>query len=134
MVETQWAIHGREFANCNCAYGCPCQFNALPTHGDCRAIGFFRGTKVHVGKRGRDGLKMAFAVKWPGPVHQGRGHMQPIIDVKADADQRKALLSIMTGKETAEMATFFAVYTAMCETVHDPVYSEIRIDADMKAR
>ena len=27
----------------------------------------------------------------------------------------KALLSIMTGKETDEMATFFAVYTAMCE-------------------
>ena len=40
----------------------------------------------------------------------------------------------MTGKETDEMATFFAVYTAMCEKVHDPVYSEIRIDADMKAR
>ncbi len=24
-----WAIKGREFANCNCSYGCPCQFNAL---------------------------------------------------------------------------------------------------------
>ena len=35
MIE--WQIKAREFANCNCAYGCPCQFNALPTHGDCRA-------------------------------------------------------------------------------------------------
>ncbi|MGA7790694.1 MAG: DUF1326 domain-containing protein, partial [Xanthobacteraceae bacterium] len=24
--------------NCNCAYGCPCQFNALPTHGNCEAV------------------------------------------------------------------------------------------------
>ena len=23
--------------NCNCSYGCPCQFNALPTHGFCEA-------------------------------------------------------------------------------------------------
>ncbi len=32
-----WAIKGREFANCNCSYGCPCQFNALPTDGTCKA-------------------------------------------------------------------------------------------------
>ena len=32
-----WFIKGREFVHCNCAYGCPCQFNALPTHGNCQA-------------------------------------------------------------------------------------------------
>ena len=31
MVE--WFVKGRELGNCNCSYGCPCQFNALPTHG-----------------------------------------------------------------------------------------------------
>ena len=35
MIE--WTIRGREFANCNCSYGCPCQFNALPTDGTCKA-------------------------------------------------------------------------------------------------
>ena len=34
---TPWEIKAREFANCNCAYGCPCQFNALPTKGYCEA-------------------------------------------------------------------------------------------------
>ena len=29
MVDTNWTIHGREFVNCNCSYGCPCQFNGL---------------------------------------------------------------------------------------------------------
>ena len=38
MPDIQWALHGREFANCNCSYGCPCQFNALPTYGNCRAV------------------------------------------------------------------------------------------------
>lgn len=132
MVE--WEFHGMEFGNCNCAYGCPCQFNALPTHGHCRAIGFFRIDKGHFGATKLDGLNMAFAVKWPGPVHHGKGEMQPIIDKRADAKQREALLAIMTGKETDEMATFFAVYSAMCDTIHPPVHADISLELDMPAR
>ena len=37
----EWHLKGRNFSHCNCAYGCPCQFNALPTEGHCRAaIGY----------------------------------------------------------------------------------------------
>jgi len=130
----QWEIHGVEFGNCNCGSPCPCQFNALPTHGDCRAIGFFRVDRGHFGDTRLDGLNMAIVVKWPGAVHQGRGEMQPVIDRRADEDQRKALLGILTGKETDEMATFFAVYSAMCDTIHEPVNTDISIDLDMQAR
>jgi len=28
-----WEIQADELVACNCAYGCPCQFNALPTYG-----------------------------------------------------------------------------------------------------
>ena len=129
-----WEIHAMEFGNCNCSYACPCQFNALPTHGNCQAIGFFRIDKGRFGPTKLDGLNMAFAVAWPGAVHQGRGTMQPIIDKRADEPQRHALLSIMTGKDTDEMKTFFAVYSAMCDTIRDPIYTDIRIDLDMKAR
>jgi hypothetical protein len=31
MAFVEWCIRADEFVNCNCAYGCPCQFNALPT-------------------------------------------------------------------------------------------------------
>ena len=33
MAHTDWMIRGPEIASCNCSYGCPCQFNALPTDG-----------------------------------------------------------------------------------------------------
>ncbi len=131
---TEWDLHGMEFGNCNCAYGCPCQFNALPSHGFCQAIGFFRIDRGHFGGAKLDGLNMAFAVAWPGAVHQGKGTMQPVIDERADETQRIGLLSIMTGKETAPMTTFWAVYTAMCEKILDPIYTAISIDLDMKAR
>ena len=131
---TAWEIHGLEFGNCNCSYGCPCQFNALPTHGNCRAIGFFRIDKGHHGKTRLDGLNMAFAAAWPRAVHQGHGVMQPIIDKRADDAQRRALIGILTGKDTDPMATFFAVYSAMCEKIQDAVFTDIRIEADMDAR
>jgi hypothetical protein len=132
MIE--WELHGMEFGNCNCVYGCPCQFNALPSSGFCQAIGFFRIDRGHFGGAKLDGRNMAFAVAWPGAVHEGKGTMQPIIDERADEAQRRGLLSIMTGKETAPMKTFWAVYTAMCEKILDPIYTAISIDLDMKAR
>jgi hypothetical protein len=60
--------------------------------------------------------------------------MQPIIDRRADDRQRDALLRIMTGKDTKEAATFFWVYAKMCDTIHDPVFTDITIDLDKDAR
>ena len=130
----KWEIRSLEFGNCNCGYACPCQFNALPTYGDCKAITFFRIDKGHFGATRLDGLKMGFAVSWPGPVHEGKGAMQPFIDIEADEAQRHALHSILTGKETDAMATAFAVFSAMCDTIHDPHFVPIRFEADMAAR
>ena len=45
-----------------------------------------------------DGLNLAFAIAWPGAVHQGHGTMQPIIDEKGTEAQRAALLSILPAK------------------------------------
>ena len=45
MPLIEWTMQGTEFGNCNCATGCPCQFNALPTHGFCRAMTAMRVMK-----------------------------------------------------------------------------------------
>jgi hypothetical protein len=37
-TKIKWRIAGEEVVNCNCSWGCPCQFNALPTTGNCEAI------------------------------------------------------------------------------------------------
>lgn len=38
MTKTPWRIAGDAVSICICAWGCPCQFNALPTHGRCEAL------------------------------------------------------------------------------------------------
>ena len=68
-----WEIKGRELGNCNCAYGCPCQFNALPTHGDCHAVVGYQIDEGHHGDVRLDGLRAALIASWPGPIHEGNG-------------------------------------------------------------
>jgi hypothetical protein len=131
---TPWEIKAKEFVNCNCAYGCPCQFNALPTHGNCEAAVAIEIEQGHYGNVKLDGLRIGGIYQWPGPIHEGRGKAQPFVDERADAKQREALLKIMTGQDTDPMATMFAVYFSTLETVYDPIFARIDFDVDVEAR
>ena len=131
---TSWEIKGEELANCNCAYGCPCQFNALPTDGTCEAA---VGYEIHEGHHGDvrlDGLRAAATYKWPGAVHEGNGEMQIVIDERATPAQRAALEAIMTGADTEDMATMWWIFHAMCPTRHETLYRPIDLEIDVDGR
>jgi hypothetical protein len=132
MIE--WFLKGKEFGNCNCSYGCPCQFNALPTHGNCMAMCAYRFDEGRFGDVDLGDLCAAATWKWPGAVHQGRGTMQLIIDQRADAKQREALLTIMSGGETEDRATMWWVYSSMCPTKLEPLFEPIEFEVDVDAR
>ncbi|HET9862574.1 MAG TPA: DUF1326 domain-containing protein [Steroidobacteraceae bacterium] len=134
MSGTKWTIHGKEFANCNCSYGCPCQFNALPTHGDCRAVFGIQIDQGHHGDVNLDGLRIAGIFKYPGAIHMGNGEGLPIVDRRADAMQRDALLRIMSGQDTRPGATMFAVFFSMLSKVHEPVFADIDFQVDIDQR
>lgn len=133
MAFTEWMIRGPEIASCNCAPGCPCQFNSLPTDGTCRAAVGMQIEKGHYGKVKLDGLRWAAMAAWPGPIHMGKGEIVPIVDERATPEQREALLKIMSGQDTEPGATFFNVFVAMCDKVHEPVFAPIEFAADMKS-
>ena len=131
---TPWEIKAREFSNCNCAYGCPCQFNALPTYGNCEAVAGMEIDKGHYGDVCLDGLRFAAIFYWPGPIHEGKGKCQPIVDVRADAKQREALLKIVSGEDTDPLATVFAVFASTMETTYPPLFEKIDFTIDIEAR
>ena len=134
MATVEWKIQGREFANCNCSYGCPCQFNALPTHGFCCAVAALQIEEGHFGDIKLDGLRTACFYKWPGAVHHGNGTMQIVVDKRADAKQRDALVRISTGQETDDMATMWWVFAAMSPNKLEPVFETIDFEVDVDAR
>jgi hypothetical protein len=134
MANVEWEIKAREFANCNCAYGCPCQFNALPTHGHCRAVVGYEIEEGHFGDIQLGGLRAVYVGKWPGAIHEGNGEMQVIIDERADSDQREALRKILYGEDTDPGTTVWNVFMSMITTVHDPIYADIDFEVDIDAR
>jgi len=129
-----WEFTGRELVNCNCDYGCNCQFNGLPDKGNCQAVA---GIQIDHGKYGDtplDGLRIAAVYKWPGAVHEGNGEAIPFVDRNADDAQREALLKIMTGEDTDPFATMFAVYASTLTKLHDPVFTDIDLEVDVEGR
>ncbi len=131
---TEWSIQGQEMVNCNCNFGCPCQFGVLPTGGICEAAIVYDIAKGHYGDVNLDGLRAAGVYKWPGAIHEGNGHMQLIIDPKADADQRAALQAIIFGEDTEEMATMWFVYSKMSPNKHETLYAPISLDMNATDR
>jgi hypothetical protein len=134
MAHVDWEIQGPELASCNCDWGCPCQFNARPTHGHCRAGVAIRIDKRHFGDVSLDGLKFALTAAWPGAIHEGKGEVQPVVDERADARQREAILKIMAGEETEPGATIFNVFATVIETIHEPLFRPIEFEVDIENR
>jgi hypothetical protein len=134
MTSVQWSIKGPHLLNCNCAFGCPCQFNALPTDGTCRAVSAWRIDEGHHGDVRLDGLLAVNTYAWPGPIHKGNGIMQSIIDERADERQRKALAAILQGEGAPAGTVMLQIYRAMCPTYHPPLFKAIALEFDMEGR
>ena len=128
-----WKVHAYFLDACNCDWGCPCQFNANPTHGNCEGIAGYHiitgsyGTKVKL-----DGLNMALIASWPGPLHEGRGKASYYIDNRADERQFEALSNIITGRAGGGP---FAVYASIIEEIQEPKKASVKFQTkDIRSR
>lgn len=122
-----WKVHAYFLDACNCDWGCPCQFNAKPTHGNCEGVAGYHivtgsyGTNVKL-----DGLNMALIASWPGPIHEGRGTSSFYIDSRADEKQFEALSNIITGRAGGGP---FEIYASTIEKLYEPKRASINFQA-----
>ncbi len=134
MKLVEWSMIGVEFGNCNCSVGCPCQFNALPTHGHCRAHTFVQIERGRFGDVSLDGLSWGIFGQWPGPIHLGNGTFQSIVDERADARQREALEAISQGRETEPGKLIWQVFSTTVTQVLPTLYRRIELMIDLQSR
>lgn len=134
MAAMKWRIEGPHFINCNCDYGCPCQYVALPTDGTCKAVVAFRIDKGNFGDTNLDGLMTINTYDWPGAIHEGNGSLQSIIDERADEEQRQGLAAIMQGEGAEQGSTMLQIYRSMCTTYHEPLFMPIEMEINMEGR
>ena len=127
MPLVEWRMRGPEIANCNCDWGCPCQFNA-------RAMTAMRVDEGFFGDVDLSGLSWAGMFAWPGPIHEGGGEAFVVIDDSSSAEQRGALLTILQGEETEPGATIFNVFATVIDTMHEPAFLPIDFALDLEKR
>ena len=125
MSET-WQLQGNVYVACNCDYGCPCNFNGLPSHGACEGgwvwqirSGSFDGVAL-------DGLTFSLFVKWPGAIHEGNGEGVLILDEAASDEQRTAIETLVAGGHGGP----WGILAWTWPTLHGPVAAAYEIDGD----
>ena len=132
-MATSWQMKGQHLKNCNCAFGCPCDFNARPTFEKCEGMMGMHIEEGHFGDVPLAGLNWALTYHWPGALHEGNGTAQIIIDERADEAQRNAMLTILSGQEQDE-GTLFHIFSLIVSTVLEPKFLPIDFEFDLDGR
>src|SRR4051794_2504568 len=121
-----WHLKGQVLIACNCDFGCPCNFNALPTTGKCEGSwtwhvedGEFDGTKL-------DGLTFSVFVNWPGAIHEGNGEAVIFVDERAGEAEQAAINELVGGDHGGP----WGVLAWTWPTIHGPkpVPYDVHID------
>ncbi len=128
---TKWNARGDSLVSCNCDWGCPCQFNALPTHDNCEALCAWQIREGKFGDVKLDGLRFATIYWWPGPVHEGNGIRQLIVDTKATPQQREAIIELTSGKYGGG---YLEIFAAVCPNTPAPLDAPIAFQTDREKR
>ena len=92
-----------------------------------------RITKGHFNGTSLDGLTFFAVVAFPGPLHEGNGQLQPIIEERASPEQREALFNIMSGQNSAE-GTLFHICSLIVTKMHEPIFAPVTFEFDETAR
>src|SRR5438093_9848552 len=129
--KTAWRMAGEEVAGCNCDWGCPCQFNALPTKGRCDGVAGHLIREGHFGAVSLDSVRFVELFWFPGPVHEGNGTYQLIVDEGATAEQKRAIQDITSG---AEGGMPFEIYAAVTPNKLEPLSATIAFESDREGR
>jgi hypothetical protein len=130
-MATEWRIKGKQVTSCNCAWGCPCQFNALPTNGHCEAVSGVSIREGHFGDVDLGGTSFAWILSWPGAVHEGNGTRQVIFDDAMSDAQREALEALHSAEHGGAP---FEIYGSVCPNERDYISASIAIESNPEAR
>lgn len=123
-TKTSWQLKGTLLQACNCDYGCPCNFNAPPTRGNCEGMWAWHVEEGRYGDVPMGGLSFSVAADWPGAIHEGKGEAVILVDERANPVQRKAISALLSGNAGGP----WAIIATTLSKVHGPRYVPFRME------
>jgi hypothetical protein len=127
MATPQWKISGDYFEACSCDSVCPCPTSGLaapPTKGACDAGLVFHVERGAHGATNLDGLSFAVLLHTPGPMIAGNWTVGVIVDARATAEQRDALVAIGSGQGGGPMAAVAPLVSKFAGVESKPIRIE----------
>lgn len=124
QTATDWHLKGTVILACNCEYGCPCNFNALPSHGDCEGGWTWHIEDGHLDDVRLDDLNFSMLADWPAAIHEGNGEALLLIDERADEQQRGSIERFLRG----EIGGPWAILVNTIVTFHGPKVIPYEVD------
>ncbi|MBI3047035.1 MAG: DUF1326 domain-containing protein [Acidobacteria bacterium] len=125
MAQAPWKMKGQVLIACNCDYGCPCNVNARPTHGDCEGGWTWQIEEGVYGDVRLDGLFAGLYADWPKAIHEGNGVAVYLLDERATDAQRAALQTLVEGQAGGP----WALFRKTLRELHGPQYVRFSADA-----
>jgi hypothetical protein len=126
-TNTRWNFEADYIQACNCDYGCPCNFNGYPTHGNCEASWAYSIKNGTFGTTKLDGVTFAQSGWWPKAIHEGNGVGALYIDDKATPEQRKAIEEICSGRHGGGV---FEIFPKTYSKVHPTKVTKVEFHYD----
>jgi hypothetical protein len=105
-----WRISGTYLEFCSCEPGCGCNFVGSPNspEGNCEALLGHRIEQGSLDGTELAGTKVAWALWWPGAIHDRGGHGHAYVDCESD-EQFEAVGRIWRGEEGY---SFFEIFNS----------------------
>jgi hypothetical protein len=120
----KWSMKGSILGDCNCDWGCPCNFDVAPTDGHCDGVYIWVVDDGRYGDVDLAGAKFAMAASAPGPIHEGNLTSALMFDEAATAQQRDALQALWSG----DAGLPFDILVSVTGTWLDPIDAPFEIE------
>ena len=114
MSTPAWKVTGQYYETCSCDFVCPCiltQLTARPSKGSCT---FAMGFQIEQGKFGNVALdSLGFIIVGFTPEEMGKGNWSAgvVVDERASAEQRDAIVAVASGAAGGPMAALSGLIT-----------------------
>jgi len=106
---------------------------APPTKGYCTGAVAFQIDKGNCEGVMLDGMKVVATFYFPRAIHHGDGHMQPFLEDTISDVQKDAIFYILSGQDQ-RVGTVFQIFSVIVKTLHEPIFTKIQFDWDIKNR
>lgn len=127
MPTSSWQVAGQYYETCSCDFVCPCvltQLTARPSKGSCTFAMGFRIDRGSFGALSLDGLGFIVVGFTPEEMAKGNWSAGVIVDERASAAQRDAIVAIASGAAGGPMAALSGMITNFVGVESAPIRFE----------